>query len=136
MQRHKPPFRADHVGSLLRTAALKDAREKRASGALSAEAFKAIEDREVEGGIKKQEAGGLKAATDGEYRRISWNIDFLEQLDNVESYAGERKVKFSTSGAQPRQVLLRVVGKLGDYTPHPMIEHFKYLKAHTRQTPK
>jgi 5-methyltetrahydropteroyltriglutamate--homocysteine methyltransferase len=136
MQRTKPPFHADHVGSLLRSAALKEARDKRASGALSAEAFKEIEDREVEGVIKKQEAVGLKSITDGEYRRISWNIDFLEQLDNVESYAGERKVKFSTSGAQPRQVLLRLTGKLGGYTPHPMIEHFKFLKAHTKQTPK
>src|SRR5215469_6584217 len=136
MQRTKPPFRADHVGSLLRSAALKEAREKRANGALSSEAFKEIEDREIEGVIKKQEAVGLKSATDGEYRRISWNIDFLEQLDNVESYAGERKVKFSTSGAQPRQVLLRLTGKLGDYKPHPMIEHFKFLKAHTKQTPK
>ncbi len=65
--------------------------------------------------IKKQEAAGLKSVTDGEYRRISWNIDFLEQLHNVESYAGERKVKFATSGPQPRQVLLRVIGKLGGY---------------------
>src|ERR1700733_3472084 len=136
MQRTRPPFRADHVGSLLRTAALKEAREQRASGALSAEAFKAIEDREVEGVIKKQEAVGLKSITDGEYRRISWNIDFLEQLDNVESYAGERKVKFASSGPQPRPILLRVIGKLGGYKPHPMIEHFKFLKAHTRQTPK
>ncbi len=136
MQRTKPPFRADHVGSLLRTAALKEAREKRASGALGAEAFKAIEDREIEGVIKKQEEVGLKSVTDGEYRRISWNIDFLEQLDNVESYAGERKVKFASSGPQPRQVLLRVIGKLGGYKPHPMIEHFKFLKAHTKQTPK
>jgi 5-methyltetrahydropteroyltriglutamate--homocysteine methyltransferase len=136
MQRTKPPFRADHVGSLLRTAALKEAREKRASGALSADAFKEIEDREIEGVIKKQEAAGLKSVTDGEYRRISWNIDFLEQLHNVESYAGERKVKFATSGPQPRQVLLRVIGKLGVYQPHPMIEHFKFLKSHTKQTPK
>src|SRR6202041_1832383 len=136
MQRTRPPFRADHVGSLLRTAALKEAREQRASGALSAEAFKAIEDREVEGVIKKQEAVGLKSITDGEYRRSSWNIDFLDQLDNVESYAGERKVKFASSCPQPRQVLLRVIGKLGAYKPHPMIEHFKFLKAHTRQTPK
>jgi 5-methyltetrahydropteroyltriglutamate--homocysteine methyltransferase len=136
MQRNKPPFRADHVGSLLRSAALKDARERRASGVLSAAAFKEIEDREVEGVIKKQEAVGLKAVTDGEYRRISWNIDFLEQLDNVESYAGERKVKFSSSGAQPRQVLLRVIGKLGSYKPHPMIEHFKFLAAHAKAMPK
>jgi 5-methyltetrahydropteroyltriglutamate--homocysteine methyltransferase len=136
MQRTKPPFRADHVGSLLRSAALKEAREKRASGALSAEAFKEIEDREIEGVIKKQEAAGLKAITDGEYRRISWNYDFLENLDGVESYIGERKIKFAATGPQPRPILLRVIGKLGGYKPHPMIEHFKFLKAHVRETPK
>jgi methionine synthase II (cobalamin-independent) len=136
MQRGKPPFRADHVGSLLRTAALKAAREKRARGEIAADAFKQIEDREIEGVIHKQEAAGLKSITDGEYRRISWNTDFLEQLDNVESYAGERKVKFSTAGPQPRPILLRVIGKLGGYKPHPMIEHFKFLRAHTKQTPK
>ncbi|HJY18954.1 MAG TPA: hypothetical protein VJ353_15075, partial [Xanthobacteraceae bacterium] len=107
MQRSKPPFRADHVGSLLRTASLKAAREKRARGEIGAEAFKAIEDREIEGVIKKQEAVGLKSITDGEYRRISWNTDFLEQLDNVESYVGERKISFSASGPQPRPLLLR-----------------------------
>jgi 5-methyltetrahydropteroyltriglutamate--homocysteine methyltransferase len=136
VQRTAPPFRADHVGSLLRTAALKAAREKHARGELAADAFKDIEDHEVEGVIRKQEAAGLQSVTDGEYRRISWNIDFLEQLDNVESYAGERKVRFSTKGPQPRQVLLRVIGKLGGYTPHPMIEHFKFLQAHTKRTPK
>ena len=52
------------------------------------------------------------------------------------SYAGERKIKFNAQGPQPRAVLLRVVGKLGGYAPHPMIEHFKFLKAHTKQTPK
>ncbi|MFZ1920483.1 MAG: 5-methyltetrahydropteroyltriglutamate--homocysteine S-methyltransferase [Xanthobacteraceae bacterium] len=136
MQRTKPPFRADHVGSLLRTASLKAARDKRARGELDAAAFQAIEDREVEGVIGKQEVVGLKSVTDGEYRRISWNTDFLEQLDNVESYVGERKIKFSTSGPQPRPLLLRVTGKLGGYKPHPMIEHFKFLKAHAKQTPK
>jgi 5-methyltetrahydropteroyltriglutamate--homocysteine methyltransferase len=136
MQRNKPPFRADHVGSLLRTTSLKTAREKRARGELDAEAFKEIEDREIEGVIRKQEAAGLKSVTDGEYRRISWNTDFLEQLDNVESYVGERKIKFQSSGPQPRPLLLRVIGKLGGYRPHPMIEHFKFLQAHTRQMPK
>ncbi len=134
--RTKPPFRADHVGSLLRTAALKAAREQRARGEISAEALKQIEDREIEGVIGKQEAIGLKSVTDGEYRRISWNYDFLENLDNVESYVGERKIKFASTGPQPRPILLRVVGKLGGYKPHPMIEHFKFLKRHTRQTPK
>ncbi len=134
--RTKPPFRADHVGSLLRTAALKAAREQRARGEISAEALKEIEDREIEGVIRKQEAIGLKSVTDGEYRRISWNYDFLENLDNVESYVGERKIKFASTGPQPRPILLRVIGKLGGYKPHPMIEHFKFLTRHTRQTPK
>ena len=136
MQRTKPPFRADHVGSLLRTAALKEAREKRKSGELSEQALKEIEDREIEVLIRKQEDIGLNAITDGEYRRISWNYDFLERLDNVESYVGERKIKFAATGPQPRPILLRVVGKLGGYKPHPMIEHFKFLKAHTRRTAK
>jgi 5-methyltetrahydropteroyltriglutamate--homocysteine methyltransferase len=136
MQRAKPPFPADHVGSLLRTAPLKEARAKLARGEISADALKEIEDREIEAVIRRQEDVGLRSVTDGEYRRISWNYDFLENLDNVESYVGERKIKFAASGPQPRPILLRVIGKLGGYKPHPMIEHFKFLKAHTRQTPK
>ena len=136
MQRTKPPFRADHVGSLLRTASLKQAREKRSRGEITAEALKEIENGEIEDVIRKQEAVGLKSVTDGEYRRTSWNHDFLEQLDNVKSYVGERKIKFQSSGPQPRPILLRVIGKLGGYRPHPMIEHFKFLKAHAGQMPK
>src|SRR5215475_6404666 len=135
-QRTKPPFRAGHVGSLLRTAKLKEAREKRAKGEITPEALKEIEDREIEGVIRKQEGVGLKSVTDGEYRRISWNYDFLENLHNVESYVGERKIKFAATGPQPRPILLRVIGKLGGYKPHPMVEHFKFLKAHAKQTPK
>ena len=135
-QRTAPPFRADHVGSLLRSAALKAAREACGRGAIGEAAFKEIEDREVAGVIAKQEAAGLQSITDGEYRRTAWNIDFLECLDNVESYAGERKIKFQTRGPQPRPRLLRILGKLGGYRPHPMIEHFKFLRAHTRSTPK
>jgi 5-methyltetrahydropteroyltriglutamate--homocysteine methyltransferase len=136
MQDTKPPFRADHVGSLLRTTTLKEAREKRARGEISAAALSEVEDREIENVIRKQEDVGLKSITDGEFRRTSWNYDFLERLEGVESYVGERKIKFNAKGPQPRAVLLRVVGKLGGYTPHPMIEHFKFLKAHTKQTPK
>ena len=84
--------------------------------------------------IKKQEAVGLHSITDGENRRRSWQVDFLEKLPGIESYAGERKFKFQ--GAQPRQVLIRVTGKLGAFDGHPMIEHFKFVKAHTRETPK
>jgi 5-methyltetrahydropteroyltriglutamate--homocysteine methyltransferase len=132
----KPPFRADHVGSLLRPAVLKAAREQRARGEISAEALEDVEDREIENVIHRQQEVGLKSITDGEFRRVSWNYDFLERLDGVESYVGERKIKFAGSGPQPRSILLRVIGKLGGYTLHPMIEHFKFLKAHTGQTPK
>jgi 5-methyltetrahydropteroyltriglutamate--homocysteine methyltransferase len=134
--RVKPPFRADHVGSLLRTAPLKEAREKHARGAMTAGALKAIEDREIEGAIRKQEGVGLKAVTDGEYRRSSWSHDFFEGLLSVESYLGERKIKFNAQGPQPRPVLLRVMGKLGGYTPHPMVEHFKFLRTHAKAMPK
>src|SRR3954449_12181872 len=114
MQRIKPPFRADHVGSLLRSTALKDARGKREQGEITAEQLKAIEDREIESLIKKQEAVGLKSVTDGEYRRASWQTDFLKALDGVESYEGERAFQFH--GAVPRPIQLRVNKKLGGYT--------------------
>ena len=136
MQDTKPPFRADHVGSLLRPAALREARERRGRGEMSAEALNEVEDREIDNVIRRQEGVGLKSITDGEFRRTSWNYDFLERLEGVESYTGERKIKFNAQGPQPRAVLLHVVGKLGGYEPHPMIEHFKFLKAHTKQTPK
>ena len=114
MQRTKPPFRADHVGSLLRSAALKEARAKREKNEITAEQLKAVEDREIEAIIKKQEAVGLKSITDGEYRRAFWNYDFLGKLDGVEAYLGERKIKFQ--GKQPKPMMLRVIGKLGSYS--------------------
>jgi 5-methyltetrahydropteroyltriglutamate--homocysteine methyltransferase len=134
MQRARPPFRADHVGSLLRSAALKDARAKREKNEITPEQLKAVEDREIDALIKKQEAVGLRSITDGEYRRAFWNYDFLGKLDGVEAYLGERKIKFQ--GKQPKPMMLRVIGKLGSYSPHPMIEHFKFVQSHTRQTPK
>jgi 5-methyltetrahydropteroyltriglutamate--homocysteine methyltransferase len=134
MSRTTPPFRADHVGSLLRPAALKEARGKRERGEIRDADLKAIEDREIEKVIRQQEAVGLKAVTDGEFRRAFWNYDFLGALDGVEAYLGERKIKFQ--GPQPKPMMLRVTGKLGGYRPHPMIDHFKFVKAHTRATAK
>jgi len=101
MQRTKPPFRADVVGSILRTAPLKEARAKREKGEITAAQLKEVEDREIEKIIKKQEEVGLKVATDGETRHLT----------------------------------PRITGRLG-FTTHPMLEHFKFLKAHTRVTPK
>jgi 5-methyltetrahydropteroyltriglutamate--homocysteine methyltransferase len=136
MERAKPPFRADHVGSLLRPATLKAAREKHARGEISADALTAAEDREIEALIEKQEAIGLKAVTDGEFRRRSWNFDFLERLPGVECYLGERKIKFNAKGPQPPSYLLRVTDKLGGTAPHPMVEHFRFLQDHAKATAK
>jgi 5-methyltetrahydropteroyltriglutamate--homocysteine methyltransferase len=134
VKRTKPPFRADHVGSLLRTAPLKDARAKRERAEISADALKQIEDREIAAIIKRQEDIGLKAVTDGEFRRAFWNYDFLGALLGVEAYLGERKIKFQ--GPNPKPMMLRVTGKLGTFSGHPMLEHFKFVKAHTRVVPK
>jgi 5-methyltetrahydropteroyltriglutamate--homocysteine methyltransferase len=132
--RTSPPFRADHVGSLLRSEALKHARAKRERGEITAAGLKAVEDREIEALIRKQEAIGLKSVTDGEFRRASWQTDFLQALDGVESYEGERAFQFH--GAAPKPIQLRVNKKLGGYVPHPMIEHFKFVQSHARVTPK
>jgi 5-methyltetrahydropteroyltriglutamate--homocysteine methyltransferase len=134
MMRGKPPFRADHVGSLLRSAPLKEARAKREKGEIAQAELKAIEDREIEAVIRKQEGVGLKPITDGEYRRAFWNYDFLGALDGVEAYLGERKIAFQ--GPQPKPMMLRVTGKLGTFSGHPMLEHFKFVQSRTKQTAK
>jgi 5-methyltetrahydropteroyltriglutamate--homocysteine methyltransferase len=133
MQRTAPPFRADHVGSLLRPPALKAARAKRADGAITAAEFKAIEDREIETVIKKQEDVGLQLATDGEFRRSWWHFDFFRGLDGVTPYTTNTGIKFH--GVETKHEGIKVTGKIG-FSGHPMLEHFKFLKAHTRVTPK
>jgi 5-methyltetrahydropteroyltriglutamate--homocysteine methyltransferase len=132
-QRTRPPFRADHVGSILRTAPLKDARAKHAAGEISAAALKEVEDREIEKIIKKQEDIGLKLATDGEFRRSWWHYDFFDMLDGVERYELDHGIQFQ--GVQSKALGIRVIDKIG-FSNHPMLEHFKFLKAHTRVTPK
>jgi len=134
MQRTKPPFRADHVGSLLRPAALKAAREQRAKGEIDAEALRAVEDREIERAIGKQEEVGLKSITDGEFRRSWWHLDFLWGLDGVERYVMDQGVAFA--GTTTRAEGARVVGKLGFSIHHPFIRHFKFVQRNTSRTPK
>jgi methionine synthase II (cobalamin-independent) len=133
MQRTKPPFRADHVGSLLRPPALKKAREQHAKGEISAAQLKEIEDREIERVIKKQEEVGLQAITDGEFRRSWWHLDFLWGLDGAEKNVMDSGIAFAA--VTTRNEGVKVTGKLG-FTGHPMIEHFKFVAAHTRRTPK
>jgi 5-methyltetrahydropteroyltriglutamate--homocysteine methyltransferase len=133
MQRTNPPFRADHVGSLLRPAALKEARERRAKGEIGAAELKAVEDREIERAIKKQEEVGLEAVTDGEFRRSWWHLDFLWGLDGVERHVMDNGIAFA--GVKTRNEGVRVAGKIG-FSGHPMIEHFKFVQGHTKRVPK
>src|SRR3954469_20843133 len=82
--RTEPPFRADHVGSILRSSAVKEARAQREAGAMSAAELKEVEDREIAKLVAKEESIGLKSITDGEYRRSWWHFDFFGMLDGVE----------------------------------------------------
>jgi 5-methyltetrahydropteroyltriglutamate--homocysteine methyltransferase len=128
-----PPFRADHVGSLLRPAALQDARRRHAAGELDAAGLAAVEDREIARIVAKQEAIGLRGITDGEFRRSWWHLDFLWGLDGIGKHVLEEGVAFA--GVATRREGVRVDGRIG-FSGHPMIEHFKFLAARTRATAK
>ena len=134
MQRTKPPFRADMVGSLLRPEPLKEARAKRAAGEITADALRAVEDSEIEKVLAKQAEVGLQSATDGEFRRSWWHFDFLAGLDGCELVQLDHGIAFH--GVQTKAETVNVVGKVGWPAHHPMIEHFKFLKEHTRLVPK
>jgi 5-methyltetrahydropteroyltriglutamate--homocysteine methyltransferase len=131
--RTKPPFRADHVGSLLRSAPLKEAREKAARGAITAAQLKAVEDQEIPKIIRKQEEIGLELATDGEFRRAWWHFDFFGMLDGIEIIELDHGIQFH--GIETKPLGVRVTGKIG-FSDHPMLEHFKFLKAHAKVVPK
>jgi len=133
MMRTKPPFRADHVGSLLRTAPLKEARARRSAGAITAAELAAVEDQEITKIIRRQEEIGLKLATDGEFRRSWWHFDFLKGLEGVASYSTDQGIQFR--GVQTRAEGVHVVGKIG-FSGHPMLDHFRFLKQHAHVSPK
>jgi 5-methyltetrahydropteroyltriglutamate--homocysteine methyltransferase len=129
-----PPYRADHVGSLLRPRELALARAERKAGTLSSDALRAIEDRCIEAAIRKQEEIGLRAATDGEYRRAFWHFDFVAGLDGVELYEPEEKVQFK--GGLPLPLALRVTGPIRWNRP-VMVDDFRFVAGHVRgATPK
>jgi 5-methyltetrahydropteroyltriglutamate--homocysteine methyltransferase len=131
--KRKPPFRADMVGSLLRTAALKEARENHAAGRLDAKGLNAVEEREIKALVKKQEDIGLQAITDGEFRRAFWHFDFLEHLTGVQSY---ETAGIQFKGVTTKGVSVRVVNKIDFSKDHPHLAHFKYLKKVTNKVPK
>src|SRR5690242_8673032 len=135
-QRTHPPFRADHVGSFLRPKELLDARDQLAIGKISKAELRKVEDAAIRDIVKWQEGLGLDGITDGEFRRTYFHIDFLEQLDGVETHTG-----FSTSfhtkkgdvGFAPP--VLKVTGRVKHAKPI-QLEDFKFLKSVTTKTPK
>jgi 5-methyltetrahydropteroyltriglutamate--homocysteine methyltransferase len=111
----QPPYRADHVGSLLRPARLLEAREGFARGAIDAAELTAIENDAIVDVIRKQQDVGLKSATDGEFRRASWHMDFIYQLDGITKEAGHIAVQFHNENGDIEftPAALHVNGKLG-----------------------
>jgi 5-methyltetrahydropteroyltriglutamate--homocysteine methyltransferase len=133
-RRTTPPFRADQVGSLLRSAPIKQARAQRAAGKLSAAALAKIEDQEIDKLIRKQESLGLQSVTDGEYRRAWWHFDFYAMLEGVELREVTTGIQFQ--GVQTKAQAPHIVGPLRFPLDHPMLAHFRFLKAHAKATPK
>jgi 5-methyltetrahydropteroyltriglutamate--homocysteine methyltransferase len=124
----KPPFRADHVGSLLRPKALHEIRAKAKRGEVAKEELKQAEDRHIRDVVKLQEDVGLQSITDGEFRRDWWHIDFLHGFDGVDlaapQYASD--AKFKNTDEQPPYMVIS--GKIRRSRPS-MLPHFVFLKS-------
>jgi 5-methyltetrahydropteroyltriglutamate--homocysteine methyltransferase len=138
MPRTKPPFRADHVGSLLRPQRLLEAREELAAGRLSADELKAIEDDSIRDVVRMQEDVGLQSATDGEFRRASWHMDFIYQLEGIGKAEDDLVVHFHNpeGDIDYTPAALKVESKIDLHEP-TFGEHFKFLAdTVTSATPK
>lgn len=133
----KPPFRADHVGSLLRPPQLLRAREDRNQGRIGDAELRAIEDDAIRGAVRMQEEIGLGGITDGEFRRGSWHMDFLYQVGGVAKAHDNLKVQFRNEQGtiEFTPAALRIAGKL-HLAKCIFADAFQFLKAETRATPK
>jgi 5-methyltetrahydropteroyltriglutamate--homocysteine methyltransferase len=129
----KPPFRADHVGSLLRPQDLHEARAKNRKGELSDAELRKIQDKDIRDVVKLQESIGLQAITDGEFRRDWWHIDFIHGFDGVDLTVN----RFATfHGTDEQPPLFKVTGKIKRSKPS-MVPHFQFLKSIVQKgTPK
>ena len=128
LTRNKPPFRADHVGSLLRPPELLRAREDFAAGRISSEELRDIEDDAIREVVRMQEEVGLQAATDGEFRRASWHMDFIYQLGGIEKAQDDMKVEFRNEAGKIEftPAALRVQDRVGLQDPI-FAEDFRFL---------
>jgi 5-methyltetrahydropteroyltriglutamate--homocysteine methyltransferase len=125
-----PPFRADHVGSLLRPATLHDAREQFAKGVISATDLRAVEDEAIRGAVELQRSAGLRSATDGEFRRAAWHMDFIYQLRGITQSSEKLHVKFHNAAGDLEfsPAGLKVHDKVG-LDEVIFGAHFTYLKS-------
>ena len=142
MTYERPPFRADHVGSLLRPPELLLAREKHAQGDLSADSLREIEDRSIRGVVKMQEDIDLQGITDGEYRRTIWHADFLRQIDGVTVKEGvaatggvARRFQSGEKEIDRSPTRFEITGRL-KRSRGIETDNFKYLASVTNRTPK
>jgi 5-methyltetrahydropteroyltriglutamate--homocysteine methyltransferase len=132
-----PPFRADHVGSLIRPQRLIEARERRTRGEIGRDELLAIQQEAISKVVRLQEDAGLRSITDGEFNRGSWQTDFLVRFANVIQVPSRFPMTFHShkGDAQSRPHMVQVVGRLA--RPEPIfVEDFRYLKSVTRQTAK
>ena len=140
VEQKKPPFRADHVGSLLRPPVLLEARHQRERGEIDDVQLRAVEDRCIRDVVKMQEDIGLQAVTDGEYRRKLWNVDFVRKFAGVvvkEGLAAEADKSFQGGDAKLQRSPTRfdVTGKLKRVREHE-VENFKFTQSVTNVTAK
>jgi len=136
--RDAPPFRADHVGSLLRPPELLQARDDHAAGRIDAAELRGVEDEAIRGIVRMQEEVGLRSATDGEFRRASWHMDFIYQLDGIEKEAGHISVRFFNPDGELEftPAALHVNGRLG-VSRTIFGDDFRFLQeTATRNVPK
>jgi 5-methyltetrahydropteroyltriglutamate--homocysteine methyltransferase len=135
-KRTKPPYRADQVGSLLRPQYLLDSRSKFDKGEITAAQLRSIEDGAIRHAVKRQEDVGLKAITDGEFRRRSWHMDFICRIGGVTSAGTQLRPFYNETGSVKNEIdLPKVVGKLGLREPI-FADDFKFLQSATKATPK
>ena len=129
-RRSGPPFRADHVGSLLRPQRLLAARERHAAGELDAAGLRAVEDAAIADVVAMQREVGLSTATDGEFRRASWHMDFIYALEGVSQAPGNLTVRFRNEQGtiEFAPAALRIDGRLGVGAQPIFGEHFTYLR--------
>ncbi len=133
----KPPFRADHVGSLLRPRALQAAREALSKGAFSREALKEVEDRAIKDAVRMQEFVGLQSITDGEFRRAIWHVDFLTGFTGIAATQGNYPIGFhGDDGSTEVTSSMMVVKDKVRRTRAVALDHFRYLSGLTMRTPK